>query len=226
MKIFNVKWTSTSAGPSPEHNRRTEVFLAGCKIAEKGHPCKGCFNQKLWSSKKFVADETPEAAAKRIMRFAPNKYVTFVGGEPLDQFDELVKTCEILKDNGYHIIVITHYQLAEMIQKNWLKADRLVDTVDILIDGAYDETQRIWDEDKAGDNIHDVIGSGNQIVWDLHNVRLNQKTLQGFPAKYLYQMGLTNDNELHFITTDNAVETIIDTPFAAAMFAEEMPVAV
>lgn len=26
MKIYNAKWTSTSAGPSPYNNYRTEIF--------------------------------------------------------------------------------------------------------------------------------------------------------------------------------------------------------
>ena len=27
MKIYNAKWTSTSAGPSPYNNYRTEIFF-------------------------------------------------------------------------------------------------------------------------------------------------------------------------------------------------------
>lgn len=230
MKIFNVKWTSTSAGPSPYHNERTEVFLAGCRIAEEGHPCKGCFNQELWSSKHFVADETPEAAANKIMRFAPNKYVTFVGGEPLDQLDDLIRTCEILKDNGYHIIVITHYELKERIAHDWFAMDRLVDAIDILIDGAYNEKQRIWDEDKSDDGVHTVIGSGNQIVWDLHDTSPSKSILTGYKAVYLLQLTLTDNNELHCITTDSAKKSLVSAPFACyADFMQpqkEMPVAV
>ena len=118
MRIFNVKWTSRTAGPSPDDNRRTEIFLAGCKKAAKGHPCQGCFNQELWNKEHYVADASPEQVVNRIQKYAPNKYITFVGGEPLDQLDELIEVCRLLKRAGYHIIVITHYELHKLISQN------------------------------------------------------------------------------------------------------------
>ena len=40
LKVFDVKWTSITAGPSPDSNRRTEIFLWGCNIAalRQQHP--------------------------------------------------------------------------------------------------------------------------------------------------------------------------------------------
>lgn len=173
LKIYNVKWASRSAGPSPDDMKRSEIFLAGCSMALNGHPCKGCFNPDLWDPKKCCAEPTVKEAYDNIEEFSPNHYVTFVGGEPLDQIKPLSALCELLHDDGYHIIVITHFTLKDIIHKaEDLDSDYepyrlLLKNVDGIIDGAYDETQRIWDDDKAGDGVHDVIGSGNQCVIDL-----------------------------------------------------------
>ena len=139
LKIFNVKWTSKSAGPSLDRNSRTEIFLAGCKKAREGNPCKGCFNQELWSKDVYYGLEMPQEAFKKIKRFAPNKYITFVGGEPLDQVGPLADLCELLHNDGYHILVISHYTVAAILTKTASSPamEKLVNNIDVLIDGEY-----------------------------------------------------------------------------------------
>ena len=204
LKIFNVKWASQSAGPSLT-GTRTEVFLAGCQKAASGNPCKGCFNVDLWDEKHCIAEETPADAAANIMRFAPNKDVTFVGGEPLDQAEPLTETCRILKENGYHITVITHYRLGAFIDSD----RKLLENIDIVIDGEYDYTKRIWDESRAGDNVHDVIGSANQMVWDLHEWNKDRsKEIIGVKAGDLYALALTSDKDLRYITNNETAATV------------------
>lgn len=173
LKIFDVKWTSKSAGPSLDNNRRTEIFLSGCRKAREGHPCPGCFNQELWSKDQYCGLNTPQEAFENIKKHAPNKYITFVGGEPLDQAEPLAELCRLLHEDGFHIIVITHYCAIDILSCSRIipYMKKLVDNVDVIIDGEYDETKRIWDEDKAGDGLHDVIGSGNQCVVDLKAYR-------------------------------------------------------
>jgi len=173
LRIFNAKWTSMSAGPSPDGNRRTEIFLAGCKKAADGDPCPGCFNAELWRSEVFNAEVTPVECYKQIVKYAPNKHVTFVGGEPLDQVEPLSKLCYLLKTAGYKIIVITHFLGKDLIEqaKDNIDIRSLLENIDGLIDGEYDRTQRIWDDSKAGDGLHDVIGSANQRIYDFKRYR-------------------------------------------------------
>ena len=52
LKVFDIRFDVTTAGPSPINNRRIELFLLGCDKAMKGQPCKGCFNSKLWDANK------------------------------------------------------------------------------------------------------------------------------------------------------------------------------
>ena len=168
LKIFNVKWTSQSAGPSLDSNRRTEVFLAGCRKAREGNACPGCFNQELWSKDVYCGSNSPQEAFENIRKHAPNKYITFVGGEPLDQAEPLAELCRLLHEDGYHIIVITHFDVVDIMSSAKIIPfmQKLIDNIDVMIDGEYDASLRIWDEEKAGDGLHDVIGSGNQCIVD------------------------------------------------------------
>ena len=200
LKIYNAKWASRSAGPSPDDMRRTEIFLAGCSMALSGHPCKGCFNPELWDPKNCCDESTVKDAYNRIEDFSPNHYITFVGGEPLDQIKPLAALCELLHDDGYHIIVITHYTLEDIIHKaedldgDYEPYRLLLKNIDGMIDGAYDSNQRIWDEDKAGDGVHDVIGSGNQKVIDLKARRRGAAAEDCIvEAKNLEALALVND---------------------------------
>lgn len=173
LRIYNVKWTSYSAGPSNDNNRRTEIFLAGCQKACDGNPCPGCFNQELWDKNNYCAEVTPKEAYEHIKKYAKNKFITFVGGEPLDQIEPLTILIELLAKDGYDVILITHYLWEDILHNNIFDNNYwgLVEYCSIIIDGEYDETQRIWDESKAGDGLHDVIGSGNQRIIDLKRYR-------------------------------------------------------
>lgn len=175
LRIFNAKWSSSSAGPSlDKNNYRTEIFLAGCKKAEEGNPCDGCFNPRLWDKNDYYGDMSPRECFNHIRKYASNKYITFVGGEPVDQVDPLSELCRMLHKDGYHIIVITHYMGEElMMQANMQHRGikKLLRNIDGLVDGEYMKQYRIWDEDKAGDGLHDVIGSGNQRIFDFKRYR-------------------------------------------------------
>lgn len=164
LRIFNVLWTSINGGPSPDNNKRTELFLSGCKMAREGNPCKGCFNPSLWDDNEFIAEEDPIKAAGHVEKYAPNKYITIVGGEPLDQKEALVPFMKELKRRGFHIILFTHYEYEELRKDEDELIQDILDIPDIIIDGKYDYTQHIYDEN-IKDGFHNVIGSGNQRIW-------------------------------------------------------------
>lgn len=206
LRIYNARWSSPSAGPSPNENRRAEIFLAGCKKAATGNACVGCFNVDLWKANVFNAEVSPEEAFQQIQKFAPTKHVTFVGGEPLDQAVPLARLAELLKADGFHNLLITHHTMKRL--KKWIEDYPggesyriLLNNVDIIIDGEYMAGERIWDESKAGDGVHDVIGSGNQIVWS----RLPGEELkfQGVAARYLKNLSLKENGQLFYGIKDS-----------------------
>lgn len=201
LKIFNANWASKSAGPSP-NGYRIEIFLAGCKKAENGNSCPDCFNSKLWSSDNYYGYMSPRECFNHIRRYAPNKYITFVGGEPLDQIDSLAELCRLLHKEGYHIIVITHYLGEELMMQANLQNrpyKKLLRNIDGLIDGEYMKEYRIWNDKKAGDNIHDVIGSGNQRIFDFKRYN-DHKTdrVVSFAAEKLQSWNIDSNNDFIF----------------------------
>lgn len=200
MKIFNAKWTSYSAGPSPDNNKRTEIFLHGCKRAMSGNPCKHCFNPQLWDSSKNLRNEHWVNVGNKIIAHAPNKYVTFVGGEPLDQLDELSNLCHMLKQHGFHIIVFTNHKLRFLVKKNPSYAlNQLLLNIDILIDGQYEENLRIYEEG-FGDGLRDAVGSANQIIWDLQEYNTTTfQNIRGYATGDLAGIYVSKDNRLKYI---------------------------
>lgn len=173
IRIFNAKWKSHTAGPSPyPDNERVELFLAGCRIAEEGNPCPNCFNQETWDRYNYVVEEPVDQTVRHIMACTNNRFITIVGGEPLDQIDALVELCKLLKENKFHIIVFSHYTLPEIekMADDNSNYSELLKHIDILIDGPYKKEFHIYDEFN-NDGLHNAVGSGNQIIWDLQDGR-------------------------------------------------------
>jgi organic radical activating enzyme len=164
----------TTAGPSPDGNKRTEIYFAGCSKARNGKPCTGCFNTLLWYD--YHADiVSPQTLAFKIINYSSNKYVSICGGEPTDQLSDLIELCEILKSHGYHILVYT-YHLFHCLY-GFPEYEPLFNTIDILIDGTYDFKKRIYKED-ASDGFYSSIGSSNQKIIDL------SEYTTGYPKYY------------------------------------------
>ena len=96
---------------------RNVVFLNGCKLR-----CKFCHNPETWNLKEMNYSSTD--IVKKVLRSKPyfknGGGVTFSGGEPLLQYDFLLETCKLLKNENIHIALDTagigngHYE--ELLQ--------------------------------------------------------------------------------------------------------------
>ena len=164
LKVASITEQSFTAGLStPElKNARIEIFLAGCRMAREGHPCPGCFNSMLWDDS-FAAEESVNVVFEKIAKIVKNTncpYVTIVGGEPLDQYEGVVGLINLLAIHGCHVCLITHYTL-EGVQQRF---PYVLGSLNLLIDGKYDASCRIFDEEKKP-GIYQVVGSRNQRIW-------------------------------------------------------------
>lgn len=208
LKLFDIRWTSHTAGPSPYgNNDRTELFLMGCQKAQNGNACKGCFNPKLWSVKENARSLNPEEMAKHISEHAPNKFLTIVGGEPLDQMEGLAYLCASLKARGFHIIVFTHYLMKDVVEMP--ESEMLLTNIDILIDGEYREEERIYDESRP-DGLHNAVGSGNQVIWNLHDWNKHgcMDDIEGIPAREILQLTVTEKGDLHYLVKKKDTDSV------------------
>ena len=148
-------------------------------MAREGHPCPGCFNPDLWIQEGYQRLNW-RAVYNDIVNLK-NPYVTFVGGEPLDQYDELVLLFEELSKTQHHICLITHYTMDEIL----LQFSKVLDFANTIIDGKYEADKRIFDENKKP-GIYQIIGSKNQNIWiNKHHVWIEvDKDAEDLSAAY------------------------------------------
>lgn len=203
IKLFGVKWDVNTAGPSPDKNKRTEIFFFGCNRAVNGNPCKGCFNNALWDNSIATFSYTVEEIVNNIKLHASNKYVTIGGGEPTDQIVGLVELVSALKKEGFHVIIYTWRSLPELLaetSEKALYARHLLDSADMIIDGEFKIGERLYDDSK-GDGLLSSVGSGNQIIWDI-------KSKEGYAMRDLDAIALDEDDRLIYFLKDINKESL------------------
>lgn len=208
--LRECNWSVKTAGPSPDDNKRTELFLLGCNKAMTGNPCKGCFNSTTWDNSKAEWSHDPIKMAEHINNCAPNKYITIGGGEPTDQIENVIILCKELKKYGFHIMMYTWRDLLSTLNNPLRSCDvtdlinnfrELFKYVDIIVDGEYREELRMWDGSKE-DGLLSSIGSGNQIVWDIRDkIGYAMKDLVA-----LYLREIERPDDLQYVIKNGAEE--------------------
>ena len=130
---------------------RTVVFLQGCP-----RHCLGCHNEKLIpfdGGEEYTATEL----ADEILRYLTpiHRGITFSGGEPLSQADDLMDVIYLLRKAkpDLNIWVYTGYLFEEVKEYPVLKE------INVLVDGPFIMAQR--------DISLPFCGSGNQRIIDL-----------------------------------------------------------
>ena len=130
----------------------------------------------------------------------------------MDQIEPLAELCSALKEKGFHIILFTHFELVEIMAEIQTsdKAQsyiKMLHNIDVLIDGKYDDSQRIYDE-SLEDGLHDAIGSRNQVVWDFEEWRRKSENgnkehkILGMKAGDLAGLYVCPNGELRYVTYD------------------------
>ena len=108
---------------------RAVLWVQGCPIR-----CKDCFNRNLWS---FEKNNTVEVSrlAERISAVRGIEGVTFSGGEPFSQAEELAELGGILQKNGLNIVTFTGYEYRQIQLSNRPGWHGLLAVTDLLIEG-------------------------------------------------------------------------------------------
>lgn len=205
IKLYGVKWDVTTAGPSPDGNRRNEIFFFGCNRAVEGNPCKGCFNHQLWDNSVATITHSPEDMVVQILKHSSNKYVTIGGGEPTDQLEGLLELTLQLKEQGMHIAMYTWRKLEDIINGVYGESFKetfmsIMKNIDILIDGEFKIEEKLLN-DHIEDGFMNSIGSGNQIIWDIKQFN-ETNYLMGYPMRSLDGLFLKDNDELVYILKD------------------------
>lgn len=144
------------------------IFLQGCSM--KPH-CKNCFNKSTWdfNGGKLWTDKETE----QLFEILSKPYIerlTILGGEALDQAEELSRLLHKIRDEFPNLkIWIYSGRTFEQIMRNSFKIECL-SLCDVLVDGAY--------VDELKDLTLAFRGSSNQRIIDLKGTFKTNKIVE------------------------------------------------
>ena len=127
MKVMNIIQDSIVDG----EGLRTVIFFAGCP-----HFCKGCHNPSSWNINNGIEMSLEEILEE--VNKNPLNDVTFSGGDPLFQVEELWKLAVEIKKLNKNIWCYTGYTIDELRNMNKESVNKLLDTIDVLVDGKFE----------------------------------------------------------------------------------------
>jgi len=131
--------------------KRFALWVQGCSLR-----CPGCCNPEMFAPDKGGSFVEPAALAREILSIDGLEGLSVLGGEPFEQPEALAELCALVKAGGRSVMIYTGYTLAELRAKQSPAVDALLATVDLLVDGRYEqgrpEKSRRW------------IGSSNQVM--------------------------------------------------------------
>jgi anaerobic ribonucleoside-triphosphate reductase activating protein len=126
MRIAGIVRDSIVDGPGI----RDVIFFQGC-----GKRCKGCHNPNTWDYNggchRFIGDVVLELENS-------SNDITISGGEPIDQYNDLLELCSQLSKQGKSIWVYT----GNVVDPTKSIYQRLARYVDVIVDGRFVEDKK------------------------------------------------------------------------------------
>lgn len=131
MRIAKVRQQDIANGPG----LRVTVYVQGCT-----RHCDGCFNPETWDfdgGHKFT-----DLLMKKIAEIGSDKHIagySILGGEPMQQDEDLIKLLKYLKESdGKPIWMWTGYTWEQLSDEQ----RKILEYVDILVDGPFIESKK------------------------------------------------------------------------------------
>lgn len=116
---------------------RVVLFCQGCL-----RHCEGCHNPGTWDLE--AGSLVPIDGVEDLIRTNPLCHgVTFSGGEPFLQAEELFKLSQRLK--GYELAAYTGFTFEELLKEKVKERKKLLSVLDVLIDGPFVLAERSLD---------------------------------------------------------------------------------
>ncbi|MFH1030064.1 MAG: anaerobic ribonucleoside-triphosphate reductase activating protein [bacterium] len=142
INLHNFIPQSRANGPG----ERAVVWVQGCS-----RNCPGCFNPKTHSfaEKEIISVEELE---NRITAIQKIDGVTFSGGEPFEQASALAELAKRLREKGMTVVCYTGYTFEELRKENRDDWNRLLEQVDLLIDGPFVQSKRNNEPNRGSSN--------------------------------------------------------------------------
>ena len=114
---------------------RTTIFCQGCP-----HHCEGCHNPETWDF--GCGTKVPLEGILEIVQSNPLcRGVTFSGGEPFAQAEAFARLAVMLKEKGYEVASYSGFTFEQLLKGNEHQR-KLLEAIDVLIDGPYIQSER------------------------------------------------------------------------------------
>ena len=124
MKIIKIIDGTSVDGPG----LRTSIYFSGCS-----HHCPGCQNPQTWDIN-AGNDTDIDDVLKTVI---DNDFdVTFSGGDPLFQVEEVTELAKRIKQIGKNIWCYTGYTYEQILADS--KLSQILPFIDVLVDGRFD----------------------------------------------------------------------------------------
>lgn len=146
FNIAHIEPISHIYGPG----ERFVVWFQGCKLA-----CEGCWNHDMWSFKNKLLVHK-EHLLENILHSPSINGVSFLGGEPLHQSDNLWWLIrQIREHSNLTIFLFTGFEKDELSRDNhWQKIHELCDIIAL---GRYQKERRNTNQQWIGSNNQKII---------------------------------------------------------------------
>lgn len=144
---------------------RYTIFLQGCP-----HHCEECHNPQTWNLNGGSIIDSSNIL-QEIKENPLLQGVTFSGGEPLLQAENLINLAKEIKKLNLNLAIYTGFTFEEIIENNNSFQLELLKIADVLVDGRYDKNKR--------DYMLKFCGSSNQRIIDLQQtIKFNKIILE------------------------------------------------
>jgi anaerobic ribonucleoside-triphosphate reductase activating protein len=189
LQLNKIQYPIYNLGPG----KRFGIWVQGCSIH-----CKGCINKSTWAKKQGRKMHILDIY--NLIELICKDYdgITITGGEPFDQYPELMTFAYLVKKRTkLNILCYTGYYLHELEQKYPDKA--FYNCIDLLIDGRYE---------KERSSSNSLKGSDNQAIYkfvDKKDVKTNMVSTKkrwsvNAEEDTIYMAGIPADNEMLSLT--------------------------
>lgn len=135
FRLNVAAWEPRSVVNGP--GERFVLWLQGCPFR-----CRGCFNQEFLPNVERNSLRVAELV-DLITGVQNLEGVTFSGGEPMAQAEGLFYLSKALRDRGLTVVCYSGYTMAELTKSRDPWVAQSLSTIDILVDGRFEEGLRI-----------------------------------------------------------------------------------
>lgn len=129
MRIYKIIERTFVEGPG----ERFCIWVQGCS-----KHCEGCFAKETWDISSGEEYSVSELFA--MIKSQKNiEGVTFLGGEPFEQKEELLNLSKLIKKEKLSIVCFTGFRIEELKSQNDKTINELLGNIDLLIDGGFEK---------------------------------------------------------------------------------------